>query len=511
MRNFSIVRIWCCLGVILMNAGAVHAGYLDDIGYSQLKDDLGSGLADGSTVNVTQVEAGTNWIPDLSNPEFLGKTIVDQSIPVSPGISGHATSVAKLFYGSSSSVAPGITSIDVYSATDWVNNILLGNNSSKPLVSSSRVANHSWVGSAVDNFTTSQILRRIDWLVETDEVVQVVGLSNGGVQQPLLGNAYNVIAVSRTDGAHPQGSVAIDSTYPIGRTRPDVAVPQSTTSNAAPVVAATATLLIEAAHQAAERPSEAMTNRNGDVIYNAERSEVLKAAIMAGADRVTNNSTPNDIQGYRAAVVNQSSNGLDNRFGAGQINVFNSYSIIDAGEFDSLEDGGANSGNIGWTGFDYDSSFGGENNSNSTASYFFKTSDSEPVQLFATLAWNLDIDGVNGPVFDGEATLYDLNLALYDVTNNDMTLIESSESAIDSTENIWLELDSGRDYMLQIQTGIGPTFNWDYGLAWRISSSAVPVPAAFWLFGSAMVLLLGCFSIGKTNGAWMRNSVCPIQ
>ncbi len=27
------------------------------------------------------------------------------------------------------------------------------------------------------------------------------------------------------------------------------------------------------------------TNRNGDIIYNAERSEVVKAALMAGASR----------------------------------------------------------------------------------------------------------------------------------------------------------------------------------------------------------------------------------
>ena len=77
------------------------------------------------------------------------------------------------------------------------------------------------------------------------------------------------------------------------------------------------------------------TNRNGDIIYNAERSEVVKAALMAGADRtspnLTNSVTPN---GY---TVN-TANGLNNVYGAGQLNIYNSYHIIAAGEQNSRED-----------------------------------------------------------------------------------------------------------------------------------------------------------------------------
>jgi hypothetical protein len=75
------------------------------------------------------------------------------------------------------------------------------------------------------------------------------------------------------------------------------------------------------------------TNRQGNLIRNAERVEVIKAALMAGALRSTSgNVAAPDITDYRATVGNQTSNGLDRRFGAGQLNIANSYHIIAAGE-----------------------------------------------------------------------------------------------------------------------------------------------------------------------------------
>ena len=39
-----------------------------------------------------------------------------------------------------------------------------------------------------------------------------------------------------------------------------------------------------------------------------------------------------DITDYRALPVNQTINGLDKRFGAGQVNIYNSFHIVAAGE-----------------------------------------------------------------------------------------------------------------------------------------------------------------------------------
>ena len=52
---------------------------------------------------------------------------------------------------------------------------------------------------------------------------------------------------------------------------------------------------------------------------------LLKAVLMAGAERETNNSQDSDIQDYGGLP---SLNGLDYRYGAGQLNVLNSYQIL---------------------------------------------------------------------------------------------------------------------------------------------------------------------------------------
>jgi hypothetical protein len=51
-------------------------------------------------------------------------------------------------------------------------------------------------------------------------------------------------------------------------------------------------------------------------------------------------------------------------------------------------------------------------------------------------------------------------------------------------------LDSDRDYAIQVTPGCGQAaFDWDYALAWQVT--AVPVPAALWLFCSGLIGLVG--------------------
>ena len=169
---------------------------------------------------------------------------------------------------------------------------------------------------------------------------------------------------------------------------------------------------------------------------------------MAGADRSTNNtSTTDNITDYRSAG-NTTANGLDNRFGAGQVNVFNSYTIIAAGEHDSQEDAG-NSDPVGMNGFDYDLSFGGDNSSNAVANYAFHTlaQDSE---FTASLVWNIGNSDASGD-YDGSTELFDMDLALFDQTDL-VNPIASSNSSIDNTENLWVMLDGGHDYLLRVES-----------------------------------------------------------
>jgi hypothetical protein len=471
-----------------------QADYRDDIGYSVLLSELGASMPDGTGVKVSQVEASTSssssvYLPDPNNAQFLGKIITDQSGLSSGVYSGHATGVGALFYGNSFSMTPGINTIDAYLADNWIGaGYLRGLGGTRmPLVSSSRVANHSWIGSTGSSATDSDLLRRVDWVVARDELIQVVGVNNGaGTNSPLLSSAYNVISVGRTDGFHTTGSPSLDTTYTAGRARPDIVAPMSSTSEATPVVASAAALLVEVGHNnpglSTDSIAKSTTNRNGDVIYNAERSEVIKAALMAGADRLTNNASGANITDYRASPVNQTANGLDSRFGAGQVNVFNSYHIIAAGEQNSIEDGGAGAGLIGKNGFDYDPHFGGAGGSNSTATYRFSTTTALS-KLSASLVWNIDIAGGTSR-FSGAATLFDMDLLLYDVTGSQLLLADSA-SATENTENIWASLVPGRDYMIEVVPGkTQAPFDWDYALAWNVA--VVPIPAALPLFISGL-------------------------
>ncbi len=471
----NFILIAAMVGTAIFDLTPAYADYKGDIEFTRLQEELNQDISDGSGIPVAQVEAGDAWMPDTSLNRFDGKVIMDKS--GASGISGHATSVGSLFYGNISSMTPGISLIDGFSALDWLTSGFLntGNNTKKPGITSARLANHSWIGSFTENTYNSDALRRLDWIAERDEYIQVAALSNGSANQPFFSSSFNAIIAGRTDGGHGQDLPYIDDIYTENRVRPDVVAPKSTTSSATPVVASAAALLVHTGHKnpglSTDPESFFTLNRGGDTIYNAERSEVIKAALMAGADRYTSNADGANIRDYRSDAANMSANGLDLRYGAGQVNIYQSYHIIAAGEQNSHDDEPEN-GNIGHSGFDYDPCFGGLEGSNNEASYYFST-DSEHIRLAASLSWNLLIAGGETNGFDGTASLYNLDLILYDITDPaNPLLISSSESLTGNSENIWTLLGQNRDYLLQVIPGEGQVaFKWDYGLAWCMSGS----------------------------------------
>ena len=466
------------------------ADYKDDIGYTRLLIEQGVNAPDGSGVPVTQAEALSGdppaYMPNVADGQFTGMSINDKSGTNPAGsFSGHATSVGKKFYGSSSSIAPAIGTVNAYDANHWLSNGYLNttNGFVKPVSVSDRISNHSWIGSFTDDAINLDLVKRVDWAIENDEFIHAVGLKNSSsTNSPLLSAAFNVIAVGVTDGVHGRSTVALAAPYVSGRTRPELVVPFTNTSSSTPVIAAAAALLVEVGHATSSLSTDpegtSTSNREGDTIYNAERSEVVKAVLMAGADRVTDNSTnsdpntPKDITDYRIDLANQSGNGLDVRFGAGQLNIYNSVHILMAGEQNSDEDDAAGGGSIGTYGFDYDPSFGGAGTgggSNVTGSYTVSTGASQ-VMLTAALSWNVDVADGGGNSFPGVATLYDMDLRLYDETAGGHVLVVESAGTIDNTENIWIQLDAGKDYLLEVAPKAGQaSFEWDYSLAWQIT------------------------------------------
>ncbi len=475
--------VWMSLALLLLLGRAVGAlaDYKDDIGYTLLASELGSQVPNGAGVYVTQMEASDSngyWMPDPA--QFPGKTLT----PKNPGVttpSGHATTVGQYFYGASA-MANGATEIDCYNVNYWIgSSFLRTTDSSQPAyrysapriwASPSRVANHSWVGYGAYD---SDILRRLDFVVETDEFIQVVAMNLNSTNRALLGTSFNAIAVGGTKGAHAMGSVALDSDYAAGRTRPDLVSPLSPTSYSTPLVAAAAAMLVETGREetlSLDPPALLPVDRgSGRYILNAERSEVIKAALMAGADRVTYNAADN-ITNYRMATGDRTANGLDRRFGAGQLNIRNSYHILAAGEQNGYgaahdtDPGGQ--GSIGWSGFDYDPSFGVDGD-NPCASYHF-TADANHLRLYAALVWNLDVHGGTVLSFNPAVTLNDLDLRLWGQTANGWMEVATSTSTTDNTENLWASLVSGRHYVIEVKPKDGVVFDWDYALAWRITT-----------------------------------------
>jgi hypothetical protein len=478
----------CALLAVLLSFAPAFADYKDDMGYTRLEAALGPDMPHGFGVTVTQVEARTSYnplgpyMPNATDAQFAGKTLVKKTADSVSGSSNHATAVGRRFYGTSSSLSPAVFLVDCYEANHWFQSGFLNYGSmylGKPIQpfylwpsapsTPSRVANHSWVGSGV----SSDVLRRLDFVVETDEFIQVVASDNAMSNKPLMISAFNAISVGKSDGRHQQGSVAMDATYTAGRVKPDLVVPTSPTSYAAPLGASAATLLIETGRNEAlsTDPHERHTfNRDGEVIQNAERAEVIKAAMMAGAERVTHNPASANVADYRVNMGNRSPNGLDTRYGAGQVDVYHSYQIIAAGEQNSEEDHPAGQGAMGWYGFDFDPSFGGKDTSNGMASYHF-TADQNRKMLYAALVWHMDIQGGSLYDFDNGATLYDLDLLLQDVTDSlNPRLVASSVGTGDNTENLWVPLAPGRAYKLVVSRGQAQApFDFDYALAWRMT------------------------------------------
>ncbi len=245
-------------GILLFAPTAGTATPLDDIGYTQLQNELGVATPDGSGVDITQVEANLGdpdlgefiYAPNPASGQFSGKTLVDVS-GLTTAYSGHASGVGARFYGNTLSSAPGINQVDIYYADHWLTNGFLtpddvGSLKAQPLISSSRIANHSYVGAGDDDYPTSNLLRRMDWLVDTDEYINVIGF-NGSGSNPLFGSAFNTIAVNDTETPSTAKAQNVDALYNGSRVGVDLVAPETNPSSAAPRVASAAAILVEAA------------------------------------------------------------------------------------------------------------------------------------------------------------------------------------------------------------------------------------------------------------------------
>ncbi|MFY8200559.1 MAG: S8 family serine peptidase, partial [Pirellula staleyi] len=274
--RFAMVAIACHL---ISESFVAAQGYKTQVGFDQLKNEVGPTLANGSGITVGLVEAnvgaqGTNtYFPNTSSPEFGNKTFVDESNLSPRNTSGHATTVGQFFFGNSTSMSPGVTNIHVYDASNFVGvQQALGAAGTNPAPTSFSVVNHSYIGNTSANFPVAAAVEanaRLDYTITRDNFTSVVALGNSvGSLPAIYGQSNNSIVVGRSDGQH---SFGLTNLGVAGRTKPDIVAPGDATSFSTPIVSSAAALL----HSAA----------NDFGMTNARNSEAMKAIIMGGASK----------------------------------------------------------------------------------------------------------------------------------------------------------------------------------------------------------------------------------
>ncbi|MDX1698780.1 MAG: hypothetical protein R3308_10860, partial [Thiohalobacterales bacterium] len=125
-RRSTRTRLLHGLWWLLLCTG-VSADYKENIGYNRLVTEQGVATPDGTGIPVSLIEASSAgvenppaYLPNANDPEFAGKSIVDMSAARTGLVSGHATSVAKRFFGNTTAIAPGIDTIHAFWADGWL-------------------------------------------------------------------------------------------------------------------------------------------------------------------------------------------------------------------------------------------------------------------------------------------------------------------------------------------------------------------------------------------------------
>jgi hypothetical protein len=418
------------------------AAYKDDVRYTELNTELylrGAAIPTGDGVNVTQVEGQWStgaYLADALNSEFTNVTINDQSGSTDGLTSPHATWVGRNWYGSATSLSPGIGNVSAYEASSFMNS---GWYSGTPPTETNPLQNHSWVSWYDNNNSTL----RMDYAVNRDGFLPIAGLDNSDYPVPLptrpseipdtYGSIYNGITVGVSDGTHRYGLTTYDGA---GRVKPEIVAPgrvpgaNSTsaqyTSYATPMITSAAALLIESA--------------NGD--SDALKPVTLKAILLAGADKSI--SVDWDQTDTRP---------IDDVYGAGELDIYESYFIQQAGQ----QAASSTMDERGWNLSSVSSSSSETYNINVPAGFELRN-------LSALITWNRIVtQTVTGPRIKYTPSLANLSLSL-----TGSVVSRTSDSDFDNIEHIWRDstnaLASG-NYTMTVASASSTSTA--YAIAWR--------------------------------------------
>lgn len=204
----------------------------------------------------------------------------------------------------------------------------------------------------------------------------------------------------------------------------------------------------------------------------ATRTEPMRAILLAGA-------TKEEFPLWSHTPTQP----LDTTFGAGELNVLNSYLIQAGGEFNgTVLAPGSSVGDFGWD-------YGSIDGTNDLHYQFDVPNGRTARELSIVLAWNVDVvDTDPGAQFVPSHTLANLDLVFADATGG---IIATSASTIDNVEHIYLtDLPAGT-YQLRVSSDRAR----DFGLAWRTPS--IPEPSSVGLVACAIWAVLGRFARGR--------------
>lgn len=354
--------------------------------------------------------------------------------------SGHADGVAKNFYQPGAGVAPGVLHVDNYDANYFIGQYIYGN-----VGFPARVVNQSFNDFAND----ATMDQNYDNYAVNRNVLFLSGIATSGstnICSPA--SAYNSIAVNALGtGEH---GPTID-----GRSKPDLISPGETaTSFSTPYVSGAAAVLWQAG----------LRGDGGSYTNAASDIRTLKALLLNGAVK------PAD---WTNGVMTP----LDARYGAGVLNVFNSWTQLKGGkhpyiEATSVTSGsahppGANTNNeLVLRGWDFNSLTNSDSSHNRINHYYFNLPGSNSFNLTSTLVWlrHTNTVGINN-----------LNLFLYNTANSNLVLC--STSMVDNVEHLYIPtLPPGR-YDLQVEkNGSGEvSTNETYALAFEFFNVALIV------------------------------------
>ena len=471
-HKFSIAA-FSVFSILSSNAIAQVSGEASGIDLVALRNLAGVENVDGSGASVLQVEAGSqarddmgnvigeNYTPNLNDGFFTTNNFNDIGSPQSTGSLSHATTVGRVIYGSRTTdspvnrfgVAPGVGSagtspIETLSANQFLNSHL-GGGSSEPQIQTQDVSNHSYIFKVSNDTRIPLIdriaaientLTRLDYTINEGNTTTVAGTGGANTAATTglpagLVQAYNTINVGLSNGTHAAGLTTLNTE---GRIAIHVVADQTAPSYTTAVVSGGAAIL----HQ---------TGAGTDAV----KQEVIKATILAGA-------TKDDLSGPWTRTPDQP---LDLVYGAGEINVLNNHNIQQGGEFDGSTSDPVNP--VGLNGWDYEPSLA----TGEERFYEFSVVAGQKLNdLSIVLTWNLNVEDSTASRFTWVPTtsLADLSLELYDSSTGFLAaMIDSSDSAVDNVEHIYISDLSPGTYHLRVANNATASFDTDFGLAFR--------------------------------------------